>query len=100
MRQYAEGSVFKVNTTKTALKIEIKLKDLEFLLKVSPNNNFFQKPIRVKRGKRAEFAEFIANFITEEADAETGERPLLEMFERAFLAICEGDEEFCIYPEE
>lgn len=100
MKQYAQDSVCKVATTKTALKIEVKLKDLEALLKSSPNNNFFQKPIRVKRGQRAEFADYIARRISESEDQDTGDNPIMQMLEAAFLEIFEGDEAFCTYPEE
>lgn len=100
MQKYSEESAFKVETTKTALKIEIKLKDLEFLFKESPNNEFAEKPIKVKRGRRAEFADFIARHITEAEDPDTGDNPIMKMFEDAFMEIFEGAEDFCTYPEE
>ena len=100
MERYQENSLFNVTVSKTALKISVSLKDLEFLLKESPNNWGEEGPIRVKRGKMAEFADFVARFITEEKDSETGEPPLLQMFEEAFMQIFEGNEEFCKYPDE
>ena len=100
MKRYQENSLFKVTVSKTALKISVSIKDLEFLLRESPNNWHEEGPVRVKRGKRAEFADFVARFITEETDSETGEPPLLYMFEEAFIQIFEGDKEFCKYPDE
>lgn len=100
MERYQENSRFNVTVSKKTLKISISIKDLEFLLRESPNNWAEEGPVRVKRGKRAEFADFVARFITEETDSETGEPPLLQMFEEAFMQIFEGDEEFCMYPDE
>lgn len=100
MKRYQENSLFNVTVSKTALKISISIKDLEFLLRESPNNWGEEEPVRVKRGKRAEFADFVARFITGETDSETGEPPLLQMFEEAFVEIFEGDEGFCKYPDE
>lgn len=100
MERYQENSVFKVTRTKAALKIEISLKDLEFLFMESPNNGCEEEAIRIKRGKRAEFGDFVARYITEEEDQETGEPPLLKLFEEAFMAVQESGEAFCIYPDE
>lgn len=100
MEKNQENSVFKVTRTRTALKIEIALKDLEFLFVESPNNGYGDEPIKVKRGKRAEFADFVIRYITEAEDPDTGEPPLLKMFEEAFITISEGDEAFCKYPNE
>lgn len=100
MKRYQENSLFNVTVSKTALKISVSLKDLEFLLRESPNNWGEEGQVKVKRGKRAEFADFVARFITEETASETGEPPLLQMFEEAFMQIFEGDEEFCRYPDE
>jgi len=100
MKRYAEESVFKIATTKTALKIEISLKDLVFLFNESPNNGYGESPIKIKRGRRAEFADFIARYITESEDQETGDNPIMQMFEKAFIEIFESYEEFCTYPEE
>lgn len=100
MKKYQEDSLFNVTVSQTKLSISVSLKDLEFLLRESPNNWGEEGPIIVKRGKRAEFADFVARFITEEAASETGEPPLLQMFEQAFIEIFEGDETFCKYPDE
>lgn len=100
MKRYQENSLFNVTVNKTTLKISVSIKDLEFLLRESPNNWSEEGPVRVRRGRRAEFADFVARFITEETDSETGEPPLLQMFEKAFVEIFEGDEIFCKYPDE
>lgn len=100
MKRYQENSLFNVTVSKTELKISISIKGLEFLLRESPNNWGEKEPVRVKRGKRAEFADFVARFIAEETNSETGEPPLLQMFEEAFVEIFEGNEGFCKYPDE
>lgn len=99
LKQYDENSLFKVVATKDSLKIEIQLKDLEFLFTESPNNGYAETPVTVKRGQRAAFADFIARHITESEDPDTGENPILQMFEGAFMEIIEGDESFCAYPD-
>lgn len=72
MKRYQENSLFNVTVSKTTLKISISIKNLEFLLRESPNNWREEGPVRVKRGKRVEFADFVARFITEETESETG----------------------------
>lgn len=95
-----ENLGFTTTVTNDKLKIEISISGLIAGFNDSPNN--FEE-IKVKRGKRKEFAEYIAQKIIDEADAETGESYLMQMFENAFDNIFEGYDtldEILDYPPE
>lgn len=87
--------------TNDKLKIEINIAGLISGFNGSPNNNC--EEITVKRGKRQEFAEFIAKKLIDGADPETGEYPVMDMFEKVFDDVfqCDDyDEEIFKYPSE
>jgi len=103
MKEYND-QVMKFKITKDKLKMEISLKDLEWLFHNSPNNldyNGEDIGVKVKRGKRQEFAEFVVNYLLDiHPDHEDNTRwgqPLEEIF----MEIFEGAEDsFCKYVEE
>jgi hypothetical protein len=94
--------LMKFEITKDKLKMEISLKDLVFLFENSPNNfqEYDTEPVKIKRGKKQEFAEFVVKMLMEysrddENDTRWG-RPFEEVFSEIFDGYEEG-EEFCKY---
>lgn len=59
----------------------------------------FPRPlITVKRGKRQEFAEYVAQQLMLECDSETGASHIENAIDNVFLNVFEGDEDFAHYP--
>ena len=86
--------------TNNKIKIELPISGLVSGFNDSPNNT---EEIKVKCGKRKEFAEYIARRLIEKEDQHTGETPVMEMFEKVFEDIFEGYEDkpdILIYPKE
>lgn len=97
MKKY-ENQLMKFNITKDKLKMEIKLKDLEWLFKYSPSN---YEGAKVKRGKRQEFAEFIVERLLDDSGQDSNNTIWGEPFERIFEEILEGyEDEIIKYPDE
>jgi hypothetical protein len=92
--------LMKFEITKDKLKMEISLKDLAWLLEVSPNNYGDNgELIKVKRGKRQEFAEFVVNKLQDDSGQDSNNVVWGEPFERIFEDIFEGaEDEFIKYP--
>lgn len=93
--------VMKFEITKDKLKMEISLKDLAWLLENSPNNcvDGDGGVIKVKRGKRQEFAEYIVKMLMDVGDSDSDNTRWGEPFENIFLEIFEGaEDEFIKYP--
>ena len=76
--------------TKNKLKIEIPIKSLVYAFEYSPNN---YDEMKIKKGKRQNFAEFCAKYIVEECDQETGNTYLTDAFDKMFDIIFEGYED-------
>jgi len=76
--------------TEKKLTIEISIKNLISAFELSPNN--FDKS-KVKRDKRNEFAEFVAEHIIEKCDSETGDTYMTDAFDRVFDLLLEGYED-------
>lgn len=76
--------------TKKKLKIEISIKNLVSAFELSPNN--FDES-KVKRGKRNEFAKFVAEHIIAECDSETGDTYMTDAFDSVFDLLFEGYED-------
>lgn len=83
--------------TNNKLKIEIPIKNLVKGFNLNPENH---DEAKVKRGCRNEFAEFVAEAVIDSSNAETGDSLVMEMFDKAFEQMLEGDEEFIKYPSE
>ena len=104
MKRY-DDQLLKMIITKDKLKMEISLKDLVFLFESSPENTYDGESVavKVKRGKKQEFAEFIArNFMEESEFGNNGDYPIWGVpFEEVFMKIIEGNEDdFCKYNDE
>ncbi|MCM0759586.1 hypothetical protein M7775_13590 [Sporomusa sphaeroides DSM 2875] len=86
--------------TNDKIKIELSISGLVSGFNESPNN---AEEIKVKRGKRKEFAKYIARRLIEKENQDTGETPVMEMLEKVFEDIFEGYEDepdILQYPEE
>lgn len=85
--------------TKDKLKMEISLKDLVFLFENSPNNfDEYDEVIKIKRGKRQEFAEFVVKMLMDYSRYDENDTRWGRSFEEVFSEIFEGYEmadEFC-----
>lgn len=92
--------VMKFEITKDKLKMEISLKDLAWLLENSPNNyDEGNGVIKVKRGKRQEFAKFIVERLMDDSSEDSNNVIWGEPFENIFMEIFEGaEDEFIKYP--
>lgn len=102
MSKKFEEHLMKFNITKDKLKMEIKLKDLEWLFENSPSNFGFEGEgiARVKRGKRQEFAEFIVRRLLDDSSEDSNNVVWGEPFEKIFEEILEGAEDEIIkYPD-
>lgn len=86
---------FKIEDNK--LKMEIKIKDLVFLFKTSPQNYDGETMIaKIKKDKEIEFVNFIIDFL-QEPNRDENITNWGAMIECAFEEILDGDEEFCKY---
>lgn len=98
-----EDQLMKFTITKDKLKMEIKLSDLEWLLRASPENvssDGEHEHCRVKRGKRQEFAEGVVKMLLDEAPHERDCMRWGEPFEDIFMEFFEGYEDFLKYYDE
>jgi len=104
MRKFNEH-LMKFSITKDKLKMEIDLKDLIFLFENSPNNFYdgSNEPIKIKRGKKQEFAEFVVKMLMDYSHYNDNDTrwgiPFEEVFDEIFEGYEEG-EDFCQYPKE
>lgn len=71
------------------LVVEIPISNLVCAYNYSPNSD----GSTVKRGKRKEFAEFVAQYVIEECDQETGDSPITGAFDKVFDLLLEGYED-------
>ena len=85
-----ENSGFTSILTNDKLKIEIPISNLVCAFNNCPDNPIGDGQLKVKRGKRKEFAEFCAEYIVDECNCETGDTYLTEAFDRLFNQLFEG----------
>lgn len=99
-----ENCGFTSIVTSDKLKIEIPIANLVCAFESDPNNtNDYGNPSTIKRGKRQEFAEWVAKWILEEADSEDGTAHIHRAFDSVFELLYEGYEdggEFLNCPDE
>lgn len=105
MKEYND-QLLKIKVTNNKLKMEISLKDLVELFEQSPNNTYDGENtgVKVKRGKRQEFAQFIVeNLLDDSSIGDYGDGlPVWGVpFEEVFMRIIEGaEDDFCKYMNE
>lgn len=90
--------VMKFKITKDKLKMEINLRDLEYLFASSPSNYDGEQEIaKIKRGRRQQFAEYVVRMLLDDAPNERDCVRWGEPFEDIFEEIAESAEDFCKY---
>lgn len=95
-----EGNGLTATVTDKVIRWEIPISNLIFAFNNSPENysedgeNF----IKVKKGKRQEFAEYVAQQLMEPCDSETGLSHIEQAIDNVFLSVFEGYEDFAKYP--
>jgi hypothetical protein len=99
-----ENCGFTSVVTGDKVKLEIPISNLVCAFENSPSNsNEYGAPFLIKRGKRKQFAEWVAEMVVSEADCEDGATYIHQMFDRVFDQIFEGyviAEEFIKEPKE
>ncbi len=82
------------------LVIEIPIKTLAYGFNFAPDN---VEEIKIRKGKRQAFAEFIAKHLDDEIDSETGATFITAMFDKMFGEITDGNydlPDIIKYPED
>jgi hypothetical protein len=78
---------FCIVVTNDCLKIELPIGNLVRGFERSPNNY----GMKVKRGMRKEFVEWLANNLLDDADSETGDNYIAVMLDSVFERLYEDD---------
>lgn len=99
MKKFEENG-FTATVTKDVVRWEIPIKSLVEAFNNSPENysEDGEHYITIKRGKKQEFAEYVAQQLMLECDSETGASHIEQAIDNVFLNVFEGDEEFAHYP--
>lgn len=99
MKKFEENG-FTATVTKDVVRWEIPISSLVVAFNNNPENysEDGEHYITVKRGKRQEFAEYVAQQLMLECDSETGASHIEQAIDNVFLGVFEGDEEFANYP--
>lgn len=101
MQSKNDDQLMKFRVTQDKLKMEINLRDLVKLFEDSPDNYGGDgEHVRIKRGRRRDFAECIVRHLKDDADYERDCFRWSEPFIDIFNLITESDEDFCHYEEE
>ncbi len=100
MKKFKENG-FTSTVTKDVVRWEIPISNLINAFNNSPENysEDGEHYITVKRDKRQEFAEYVAQQLMLECDSETGASHIEQAIDNVFLGVFEGNEEFAHYPE-
>lgn len=100
MKKFEENG-FTATVTKDKVRWEIPISNLIFAFNNSPENpsEDGEQYITVKRGKRQEFAEFVAKTMFNECDQETGASYIEQAIDGVFREIFEDYKDFAKYPE-
>lgn len=89
MKQFIEKRTgYSATVDNEKLTIEIPISTLVNAFNCSPDN---YGEATVRKGKRQEFAEFLAKHISDEIDQETGASYLTEMLDKMFSSIFDGE---------
>lgn len=96
-----EENGFTAIVTNKVVRWEIPISVLVEAFNNSPENysEDGEHYITVKRGKRQEFAEYVAQQLMLECDSESGVSHIEQAIDNVFLNVFEGDEDFAHYPE-
>jgi len=92
MNKY-EDNGFVTKVTNDKIEIEIPIANLVCAFENSPDNMSDDGYCKIKRGKRKEFANFVAKFLLNECDQETGATFISNAFDGVFNLLFEGYED-------
>jgi hypothetical protein len=96
-----EYNGFTATVTKDKVKWEIPISNLVNAFKYSPMNTYENDDgTCIRRGKRQEFAEYIAEKMFDEVDQETGASFIEEALDKVFEEAYESGAEFIKYADE
>jgi len=95
-----EENGFTATITKDKVKLEIPISNLVYAFNNSPENysEDGEHFIIVKRGKRQEFATYVAEQLLVSEDPDTGASFLEQAIDNVFEQVFESDEDFAHYP--
>lgn len=96
-----EENDFTATVTNKVVRWEVPISVLVEAFNNSPENysEDGEHYITVKRGKRQEFAEYVARQLMLECDSESGVTHIEQAIDNVFLNVFEGEEDFAHYPE-
>jgi len=89
MNKYSDKGITAI-VTNDKLKIEISIKNLVNAFNLAPDN--FDES-KVKRGKRIEFANYVAEMLIDTEDPDTGDTPVTDMLDRIFNDILDNGDD-------
>jgi hypothetical protein len=96
-----ENNGFTATVTKDKVKWEIPISNLINAFYYSPMNTYEDdNGTRIKRGKKQEFAEYVAKMMFKEVDQETGASYIEDTLDKIFEEAYEDDCEFIQYTDE
>jgi hypothetical protein len=100
-KQIDHDTGFTIKTTNDKLIIEAPIYNLIRGFETSPNNFLDDKiQVKIRRGMKLEFLEWIADNLQDECDNGDGDNFMAKMFDDLFMRIYEGYEEFALYPDD
>ncbi|MFI2856927.1 hypothetical protein ACH6EH_07275 [Paenibacillus sp. JSM ZJ436] len=88
---------FTVRSTNEKVIIEMPISNLVRGFNLSPNN---YSEVKIKRGHRKEFADWLIGNLLDEADSETGDNFIVTMLDSVFERAYEDYLDFVKYPDE
>lgn len=90
-----------IKTTQRKFIIEVPITNMVRGFLHDPNNSWNEKPIaKIHKGMRRDFVEWMADFITDECDPDTGDNYLMKMFGELFERMIEEAPDFLKYSDE
>lgn len=96
-----EGNGFTATVTNKVVRWEIPITNLLYAYNNNPNGftEDGEKYAKIKRGKKQEFAEYVAKSMFNEVDQETGASYIEEVLDRIFEVADEDSEDFIQFPD-
>jgi len=94
-----EENGFTAMVTNDKIKIELPISNLVFAFDNSPENYGDEdEQVKIKRGKRQEFAKYVVEQLLVSEDPDTGASFMEQAIEKVFEQIFESAEDFAKYP--
>ena len=99
MKKYKYNG-FTATVTDKVVQWEIPINNLVRAFNLSPENPTAdgEHYVKIKRGKKQEFAEYVAQMMFDECDQETGASHIEQAIDDVFKTIYEDEKDFAKYP--